>query len=216
MTPSPTGSPHGLLPLCSGCVYVASWFQSFQSLAKASPSMHFLANGPACFLLSSNTWEAASLCYGLCMICVLLPGVSHFESNPYCQGPRRWKFHLTVVFAEGATGRDLGLDRASMIGCWWLSKKRLLISHWYLHQLRAQLSRPPPHQTHGSCISEPWAKKTSFHYRSLSPNTNTSAAFLQPPSLATPCNLLPAPSVPKTDLDLAIKPWGAATQRCSR
>lgn len=67
MTPSPTGSPHGLLtarhgllPLCSGCVYVALWFQSFQSFpwtspAKNAPSMCFLANGPACFLLSSNT-----------------------------------------------------------------------------------------------------------------------------------------------------------------
>lgn len=66
MTPSPTGSPHGLLtarhgllPLCSGCVYVALWFQSFQSfpwtsLAKNAPSMCFLANGPACFLLSST------------------------------------------------------------------------------------------------------------------------------------------------------------------
>lgn len=42
---------------------------------------------------------------------MLLPGVSRFESNPYCQGLRRWKFHLTVVFAEGATGRDLGLGK---------------------------------------------------------------------------------------------------------
>lgn len=125
---------------------------------------------------------------------------SMFESNPYCQELRRWKCHLTVVFAYGITGRSLELGKVTKEELLWfdfdgfIRRERPEESHIhrqapylsltirYQHHLRSQVARrltPTP----WPCTSEPRAKRTSFHYSPLNPQINTPAAFLQPSSL---------------------------------